>query len=139
MERWCIDHVGIRVSDLEASRALYAAALAPLGFAQGALADDVGARGYPFVRDGRDDLWITEPIDEPGRDTVTTRVHIAFDATSSEQVDAFHRAALAHGATDIGAPGPRAAYGPGYYGAFVLDLGGNNIEAVWHDDSARDA
>jgi predicted lactoylglutathione lyase len=124
--------VGIRVSNLEASRALYTAALGPLGFEQGERAEEDGV-GYPYVRDGRDDLWILTPIDALGQDTVTTGVHVAFDAASTDEVDGFHRGALANGATDIGPPGYRRNYSDGYYGAFVLDLDGNNIEAVFHD------
>ena len=59
-------------------------------------------------------------------------VHVSFAAPDRETVDAFHAAALAAGGTDNGAPGPRPIYHPGYYGAFVLDPDGNNIEAVCH-------
>ena len=132
MEPIVIDHVTIRVSDLEASRRLYEAALGPLGFECSDAGTDEG-RGYQFVRDGRDDFYIQEPIDAPGQDTVTTGVHIAFAAASAAEVDAFHRAAVEHGATDNGAPRIREKYSDGYYGGFVLDLEGNNIEAVRHE------
>ncbi|MCW2923822.1 MAG: Lactoylglutathione lyase [Thermoleophilia bacterium] len=128
-----IDHASIRVSDLEASRRLYEAALRPLGFALVAVEEEDG-RGYGFGRGERDDFAIHEPIDDPGRDRVTTGVHLAFSAASRADVDAFHRAALEHGARDIGAPGVRDQYSDGYYGAFVLDLDGNNIEAVFHEE-----
>ncbi len=130
-----IDHVSIRVSDLEASRRLYEAALAPLGFTLIEPGEDDGP-GYGFGRDDRDDFYIHQPIDEPGQDTVTTGAHIAFAASSREEVDAFHRIALEHGATDIGAPGIRDKYSDGYYGGFVLDLDGNNMEAVFHERGA---
>lgn len=127
-----IDHVSIRVSDLEASRRLYEAALQPLGFVLLEV-ESTDGRGYGFGRDERDDFAIHEPIDEPGRDRVTSGVHVAFAARTRGDVDAFHAAALAHGATDIGAPGVREQYSDGYYGAYVLDLDGNNVEAVWHE------
>ncbi|MCW2928764.1 MAG: Glyoxalase/bleomycin resistance protein/dioxygenase [Thermoleophilia bacterium] len=126
-----IDHVSIRVSDLEASRRLYEAALAPLGFVILEV-EETDGRGYGFGRDERDDFAIHEPIDDPGRDRVTTGAHIAFAARSRDEVDAFHAAAIANGASDIGAPGVRDQYSDGYYGGFVLDLDGNNVEAVWH-------
>lgn len=127
-----IDHVSIRVSDLDASRRLYEAALQPLGFALLAV-ESADGRGYGFGRDERDDFAIHEPIDDRGRDRVTTGAHVAFAARSRDEVDAFHAAALAHGAIDIGAPGTREQYADGYYGAYVLDLDGNNVEAVWHE------
>ena len=71
------------------------------------------------------------PVGEP----LTEHVHIAFGVETNEAVDAFHRAAIAAGYTDNGAPGERAAYHPGYYGAFVLDPDGHNIEAVNHNRS----
>lgn len=71
------------------------------------------------------DLWLV-PSQNP------TTVHLALSADSTEQVDAFHEAALAAGGTDNGAPGERPHYHPGYYGAFVLDPDGHNIEAVCH-------
>lgn len=130
-----IDHTGLRVSDLEASRRLYEAALEPLGITIVATGDDDGP-GYGFGRDELDDFWIQSPIDDPGRDRVTTGVHIAFAAYSREAVDAFHRAAIEHGATDLGAPGIRDQYSDGYYGAFVMDLDGNNMEAVFHEPTS---
>lgn len=130
-----IDHTGIRVSDLEASRRLYEAALAPLGITIIATGEDDGP-GYGFGRGELDDFWIQQPIGDPGRDQVTTGVHIAFAADSREAVDTFHAAALGHGATDLGTPGIRDKYSDGYYGAFVLDLDGNNIEAVFHEPSS---
>ena len=129
-----LDHVAIRVSDLEASRAFYASALAPLGFSVlHAAGGEAGTgRSIGFGRPGADDFWIHEPNASPGRDTVTRGVHIAFRADGAEAVAAFHAAAVAGGGRSIGEPGPRAEYSPGYHGAFVLDPDGNNIEAVWH-------
>jgi len=129
-----IDHVDFRVSDLDASRAFYEAALAPLGWSVESA--DQGSDGAPDIGFGRGDgtqFAIHSPSDKPGQDTVTTGAHVAFGADSAEAVGAFHAAALASGGRDIGAPGPRAEYSAGYYGAFVLDPDGNNVEAVWHD------
>jgi len=127
-----IDHIGITVPDLAQSRAFYTQALAPLGYA---LLVDV-----PAAVAGRDhagfgiapkpDFWCgaadaTHPA--------TTPVHLCFRAASRAQVDAFHAAALAAGARDNGAPGLRPHYHPNYYGAFVLDPDGHNVEAVCHD------
>ena len=117
------DHVGLTVSDLERSRAFYAAALAPLGIT--AL-----ARFGSFIGFGREhpQFWI-------GAGTVSQpapRTHVAFAAVSRLEVDAFHRAAIEHGGVDHGTPGLRPQYHPDYYGAFVLDPDGHNIEAVCH-------
>jgi catechol 2,3-dioxygenase-like lactoylglutathione lyase family enzyme len=129
-----IDHVAIRVSDMARSRAFYEAALAPLGFTElyDVEADRNGGAGVAYGRTGADDFALHDPIDDPGRDTVTTGAHLAFRAESAEAVAAFHAAAVANGGCSIGEPGPRAEYSPGYHGAFVLDPDGNNVEAVWH-------
>jgi catechol 2,3-dioxygenase-like lactoylglutathione lyase family enzyme len=126
-----IDHVDIRVSDLAASSAFYEAALAPLGFHPSAQrTDPAGAAAIIYGGE----FAIHTPSSEPGQDVVTTGAHIAFTAMSREAVAAFHAAALAHGGRGIGDPGPRDVYSPGYYGAFVLDPDGNNIEAVLHEE-----
>ena len=70
---------------------------------------------------------------------VTRDVHVAFAARSRTEVDAFHAAGLTAGATDNGAPGERPQYHPGYYGAFLLDPDGNNVEAVFHDRGGHEA
>ena len=132
-----LDHVGIRVSDLAASRAFYTAALAPLGFTvvgEAGAEDELGP-AVGFGRPDGDDFWIHEPSDEPGRDVVTRGVHIAFRAADADAMVAFHSAAVAHGGRNNGDPGPRREYSAGYHGAFVLDPDGNNIEAVWHAPS----
>ncbi len=123
-----IDHVGYAVSDYEKARAFYDAALKPLGItrlmdATAEMTGDYPASGYG--RDGRPTFWIN------GGRTGNSHVHIAFTA-SRVQVDAFHKAALAAGGKDNGSPGIREHYHPNYYGAFVLDLDGNNVEAVCH-------
>jgi catechol 2,3-dioxygenase-like lactoylglutathione lyase family enzyme len=129
-----LDHVTIRVSDLARSRAFYEAALAPLGFAAlyETSAERTGGRSVAFGRAGADDFAIHEPIASPGRDTVTRGAHIAFRADDAHAVAAFHAAAIRSGGESIGEPGPRSEYSPGYFGAFVLDPDGNNVEAVWH-------
>lgn len=120
-----IDHVSIKVKDVEQAKAFYEAALAPLGYARGI--------EYPggmqlLVEGEPGDVWVA-PLPE-GAEAVPT--HVALRAADAAAVDAFYEAALAAGGTDNGAPGPRD-YHPGYYAAFVLDLEGNNIEAVIHD------
>jgi catechol 2,3-dioxygenase-like lactoylglutathione lyase family enzyme len=117
-----IDHVGLTVSDVGRSKAFYTAALAPLGYAP--LMDFDGSAGFGIAP--KPDFWI-------GRgDPNVPPVHVAFAASSRAIVDAFHRAALAAGGRDNGAPGLRPEYHPNYYGAFVLDPDGHNIEAVCH-------
>ena len=122
-----VDHVALRVRDLGASGRFYREALAPLGF--GVLYHDEGGYSFGFestVR-GADDFWILQG------DAPTTGVHVAFVAGDRTAVEAFHRAALQAGGRDNGAPGFRPEYHEGYYGAFVLDPDGNNIEAVYHE------
>jgi catechol 2,3-dioxygenase-like lactoylglutathione lyase family enzyme len=135
MDTRMIDHVDIRVADVDASRAFYEAALAPLGFrANPEVADPAGGREIGFRGDGRVAFAIHTPAPEPGQDTVTTGAHVAFIAPTRDAVQAFHAAALANGGTNIGDPGPRPEYSAGYYGAFVLDPDGNNVEAVLEED-----
>ena len=117
-----LDHIAIGVSDLAASKAFYEQALAPLGVSL--ILEFPGAVG--MGRDRKPEFWL-----RPGGGA--ERVHIAFRSTDRATVDAFHAAALAAGGTDNGAPGPRPIYHPGYYGAFVLDPDGHNVEAVCHD------
>ena len=120
--RVVIDHMTIGVSDLERSRRFYSRALEPLGFRELGSSGD----GISFGPDKLDDFAISEKYEVGGQ------VHIAFAADSREAVDAFHAAALACGAPDNGAPGERPEYAEGYYGAFVLDPDGHNVEAVFH-------
>lgn len=121
-----IDHVTIKVSDLETSAAWYEKALAPLGYKRFE-GDFDGAAGFgkDHPEDDSGHLWM---FDE-GNLTKITEVHIAFAAKDEEQVQAFYDAAIAAGGKDNGAPGKRP-YGDHYYGAFVLDPDGNNIEAT---------
>jgi catechol 2,3-dioxygenase-like lactoylglutathione lyase family enzyme len=120
------DHLGFAVADFAASRAFYAAALAPLGIDVAMEFDGRAGLG----RDGRPQLWFGQGEKPAGR------LHLAFDAGTREAVRAFHAAALKAGAEDNGAPGLRPHYHPNYYGAFVIDLNGHNIEAVCHSPEA---
>jgi catechol 2,3-dioxygenase-like lactoylglutathione lyase family enzyme len=115
-----LDHVIIGVSDIERSRAFYERALDPLGMS--VVIDFPGYVG--FGREGKPWFFVTDR--EPGP------MHIAFSAPDRATVDAFHAAALGAGGTDNGAPGVREMYHPSYYGAFVLDPDGYNVEAVRH-------
>ncbi len=124
-----IDHVGFPVSDYARSKAFYLAALKPLGYGLimelGPEATGHGTHGG-FGADGKPSFWIGSGGPLGGR------LHVAFAAKHRAAVDAFHRAALADGGRDNGAPGLRPHYHPDYYGAFVLDPDGHNVEAVCH-------
>jgi catechol 2,3-dioxygenase-like lactoylglutathione lyase family enzyme len=131
-----IDHVGIRVSDLAASRRMYEAALAELGFTvlgEGAFEGDAYVL---FGRGTSDDFALHAVGTKPGRNRVTTGAHVAFRAPNASGVERWHAAAIRSGGTDNGAPGVRPEYSGRYYAAFVLDLDGNNVEAVFHDPAA---
>ena len=121
-----IDHVHLRVADLDATERFYRAALGALGatLARGTAGDE------PYL--SFDELWVT------AGPKPTTGLHLAFQAKDRETVAKFHAAALAAGGKDNGTPGERN-YHPGYYAAFVLDPDGNNIEAVYHGPSERSA
>jgi catechol 2,3-dioxygenase-like lactoylglutathione lyase family enzyme len=124
-----IDHIGYAVKDFAKSRHFYERALAPLGITlqMEVTAEQTGAGAHAgFGSDGRAYFW----IGDQGR--VGGSTHIAFAADSRAKVDAFYKAALGAGGKDNGAPGPRPHYHENYYGAFVLDPDGNNIEAVCH-------
>lgn len=121
-----IDHVVLGVRDIAASCAFYQRALAPLG-----VRVMLDLPGYVGFGDGGRP-WLFVATRAP-----TERVHVAFSAESRDLVDAFHAAALAAGGQDNGAPGPRPKYHEHYYGAFVYDPDGNNIEAVCHQPVSR--
>lgn len=122
-----LDHAGLEVSDLERSHAFYEAALAPLGIRTVLEFEGMFGLGTETESGRQPFFWLAAR----GRPPVSG-VHLAFTAGTTEEVDAFHAAALAAGGTDNGAPGLRTNYHPHYYGAFVLDPDGNNIEAVCH-------
>ena len=111
-----LDHVGLHVADIEASKRFYAGALAPLG---------LGITGEGEGWFSADELFVS------GDGPITSGLHVAFQAQDRETVDRFHAAAIEAGGRDNGAPGERS-YHPGYYGAYVLDPDGTNVEAVYH-------
>ena len=118
-----IDHVQLVVADLERSRRFYTTVLEVFGI--------------PIAGEGPGFFWADEFVvssaDSPAASGVVTgRTHLAFQARDRETVERFHRAALAAGGTDNGAPGLRPAYHPAYFAAFVIDPDGNNVEAVHH-------
>ena len=117
-----IDHMSVNVSDLERSLAFYAKALAPLGYA--VMMQFPGFAGLGIAP--KPDLWLSQGA--PG-----SKVHVAIAAKSRSEVKAFYAAAIAAGGTDNGAPGTRPQYHEHYYGAFVLDPDGHNLEAVCHE------
>ena len=127
-----IDHVGIRVSNLPASRRMYEAALAELGFVVLSEGEFEGDAHVLFGRADSDDFSLHTVGTQPGRDRVTTGAHIAFHAGDADSVERWHAAAVRNGGRDIGAPGLRPEYTGHYYAAFVLDPDGNNVEAVFH-------
>ena len=124
-----IDHMGLTVSDPARSRHFYDKALAPIGYevlmeVPKDFTDGRAVFGYGV--EPKPDFWVSEGApNQP-------RLHVAFRAERREQVDEFHKAALAAGGRDNGSPGLRPHYHPDYYGAFVLDPDGHNIEVVCH-------
>jgi catechol 2,3-dioxygenase-like lactoylglutathione lyase family enzyme len=129
MEDSMIDHTGLNVSDPAKSRRFYELALAPLGYSMLVEIPKEHTGGIVVLGFGvapKPDFWMAEGAPN------TPHLHIAFRAESNAQVDAFYAAALAAGGTDNGPPGPRPHYHAGYYGAFVRDPDGHNIEAVCH-------
>jgi len=117
-----IDHIGIAVSDYDRSKQFFCRALAPLGIELVAEVEGWAGLG----KGGKPELWFGAGSQKQNP------VHIAFIADTREQVRAFHAAALAAGGTDNGPPGIREIYHPNYFGAFVLDPDGHNVEAVCH-------
>ncbi|WP_394846464.1 VOC family protein [Pendulispora brunnea] len=115
------DHIGLLVSDLDASVRFYTAALEPLGFVL--CSKDASCAGFGPA--GEPALWLY-PASQPG----AAKTHIAFRASGRKAVDQFHAAGTKAGGRDHGKPGLRADYSPTYYAAFLLDPDGNNVEAV---------
>ena len=117
-----LDHLILGVGDYDRSKAFYLAALAPLGY-EVVLEHDGLSCG--FGNAGKPEFWV-------GARERSGPVHVAFTSPDRPGVDAFYKAAIAAGATDNGKPGLRELYHPNYYGAFVFDPDGNNVEAVCH-------
>jgi catechol 2,3-dioxygenase-like lactoylglutathione lyase family enzyme len=124
-----IDHLQLVVKDLPASQRFYQAVFDVLNIPMGGTGDD-----YFYA----DELFVSTADSQAAQGELTGRHHLAFQARDRAMVDAFHKAALANGGRDNGAPGLRP-YHPDYYGAFVLDPDGNNIEAVYHGQAKRSA
>jgi catechol 2,3-dioxygenase-like lactoylglutathione lyase family enzyme len=118
----CVDHLTLPVGDLEVSLRFYRAALLDgMGWVE------IDEEGLPaFGPEGGEDLILAPggPLAPP--------IHLAFAAVSRDQLERFHACGLAAGGVDNGAPGPRPQYSPGYFGAFLLDPDGHNVEAVYH-------
>jgi catechol 2,3-dioxygenase-like lactoylglutathione lyase family enzyme len=124
-----IDHLQLVVKNLAASKRFYTAVFGELGI-------PIGGEGEDYF--WADELFVSTPESRAAQGALTGRVHLAFQAKSREVVDRFHRAALAAGGKDNGAPGDRP-YHPGYYAAFALDPDGNNVEVVFHGPAKRSA
>lgn len=124
-----LDHIGLKVTDVELSRAFYDQALKPLGVSvvMEVPKEKTGSTPYLGYGEGyKPYFWV-------GQDSrATEKLHVAFVAASHAQVDAFYEAAIKAGGRNNGPPGPRPHYHAAYYGAFVLDPDGHNIEAVCH-------
>jgi catechol 2,3-dioxygenase-like lactoylglutathione lyase family enzyme len=126
-----IDHITLAVTDYARSKAFYEKALAPLGITlvtEYGIYAGFGYESMPFFWIGakKPDFW------NSAHQVGASPIHVAFNAKSRAMVDAFYAAGIVAGAKDNGPPGPRALYHPHYYGAYVLDPDGNNIEAVCH-------
>jgi len=125
-----LDHVGFAVSDAERSKRFYEQALAPLGITVIMTVTpeqtEAGGTAHGFGSDGKPYFWVGD------NERVGEGTHVAFEADTRAKVDEFYRAALGAGGRDNGAPGIRAHYHPNYYGAFVFDPDGINVEAVCH-------
>ncbi len=124
-----IDHITFGVSDFDRSVRFYDRAFAPLGVRR-LFDDDSGPAKTTGYGDTRPWFWIAQHNPTSGK------LHVAIRAASRDAVDLFHREGLLAGGVDNGGPGLRPHYHPGYYGAFVLDPDGHNIEAVFHDPAA---
>jgi catechol 2,3-dioxygenase-like lactoylglutathione lyase family enzyme len=133
-----LDHMTFRVTDISRAKTFYSAVLAPLGYRvcfEGNYGANMVGFAYPDASepDGKKaDVWFIDGPSPYGGPPATSGCHLAWRAKNRAQVDAFYQAAIAAGARDNGAPGLRPDYHANYYGAFVIDPEGNNIEAVSH-------
>lgn len=127
-----IDHLSTYATDFNATKAFYTAVLGTLGYSmQAELVVDAdpdfpGRRACAFGPDGRSVFWIVEVLE------ASTPRHVAFAAENRDSVSEFHGAGMSAGGEDLGTPGPRPIYHEHYYGAFLTDPDGNNVEAVCH-------
>lgn len=128
-----IDHMTFRVADMARTRAFYGAALGALGYREAHFGTHGDETLLGYARDDRFDTWFIAGPSPWGGPAATTGAHLCWRAASRAEVDAFHAAALAAGGRDNGAPGLRPHYHAHYYGAFVIDPDGNNVEAVCHE------
>lgn len=124
-----IDHISLNIKDLQKSHDFYLALLKPLGYTRIYSIEDVanfgvGITGCSFGENDETRLWLSGEGEY-------TKIHLAFRAESEKMVQEFHEAGLLAGGKCNGAPGPRPQYGPHYYGGFILDPDGNNVEAVY--------
>jgi catechol 2,3-dioxygenase-like lactoylglutathione lyase family enzyme len=129
-----LDHISLAVADFDRARAFYRAALKPLGLGvvMEVTAEETGGDAHAgFGDEGKPFFWIGTGANPTGG------AHVAFAAQTRAEVDAFYAAAIAAGGRDNGGPGLRPHYHPSYYGAFVSDPDGNNIEAVCHRSEGR--
>ena len=124
-----IDHIQLVVKDITASKRFYKAVFDVLNIPLGGEADD---------HIWADELFISNKESDAALGQLTGRVHLAFQGKDRAAVDRFHQVAIAAGGKDFGPPGERQ-YHPGYYGAFVLDPDGNNIEVVFHGEAKKSA
>ena len=124
-----LDHIGLKVANIARAKAFYDKALAPLGvkIIMEVPKEESGEGAFIGYGEGfKPYFWINE------QPKATVLLHVAFAADNRAKVDEFYKAAMAAGGRDNGPPGPRPLYHPNYYGAFVLDPDGHNIEAVCH-------
>jgi catechol 2,3-dioxygenase-like lactoylglutathione lyase family enzyme len=133
-----IDHIGIAISNYGLSKAFYSKALAPLGIELNIIELNIEVQGWAgFGAEGKAELWFDQATDdEHKQNTSPLPMHLAFRANSTEVVDQFYQATIEAGATSNGEPGMREIYHPNYYGAFVIDPNGHNLEAVCHEAGA---
>ena len=133
-----LDHMTFRVTDILLAKRFYSAVLSPLGYSlcfEGNFGMNIIGFGYPDSSEAEGkkiDVWFVDGPSPYGGQATTSGCHLAWRANNRSQVDAFYSAAMEMGAKDNGAPGLRPHYHPNYYGAFVIDPEGNNIEAVCH-------
>ena len=134
-----LDHMTFRVRDIAQTKQFYSAVLAPLGYSLNLEGSYEGMNMLGFAHpdtsepDGkRVDVWFVDGESPYGNAPMTTSCHLCWRAENRTQVDAFYHAAIAAGGKDYGAPGLRPHYHAHYYGAFIIDLEGNNIEAACH-------